>query len=107
MMHGPVWRAGAMSGLIAAYALMLVPIALLTVGIVMVIEMTTHLGVKASEGTLMKMAGISFDAKSLLPWAFALLLLIIGGFLARLAWRRVAAAWDGAQARAREKGLTV
>jgi branched-chain amino acid transport system permease protein len=107
MMHGPVWRAGAMSGLMLAYALMLLPIALLTVGLILVIEMTTHLGVKASEGTIMKMAGISFDAKSLLAWAFALLLLLVGGLLARLAWRRVAAAWDQAQARAREKGLTV
>jgi branched-chain amino acid transport system permease protein len=107
MMHGPIWRAGALSGLLAAYALLLVPIALLTVAAVLVIEMTTHLGVKAAEGTAMKMGGISFDAKSWLAWGLALFLLVAGGALARLAWGRVAAAWDRAQGIAREKGLTV
>ncbi len=106
-MHGPIWRAGAISGLIAAYALLLPPIALVATGAVLVIEMTTHLGVKAAEGTVMKLIGISFDAKSLSAWALALALLIGGGLLARLAWRAVAAAWDRAQAVAREKGLTV
>ena len=107
MMHGPIWRAGALSGLSAAYALMLVPIALVAAGAVLVIEMTTHLGVKAAEGTGMKMFGISFDAKGVVPWLLALALLIGGGLIARLAWTRVAAAWDRAQAMARAKGLTV
>jgi len=108
MMHGPIWRAGALSGLFGAYALLLAPIALVTVGAVLVIEMMTHLGVKAAEGTVMKMAGISFDAKSGLAWGLALGLLLAGGGLALLAWRRVVApAWDRAQASAREKGLTV
>jgi len=108
MMHGPIWRAGALSGLFGAYALLLAPIALVTVGAVLVIEMMTHLGVKAAEGTVMKMAGISFDAKSGLAWGLALGLLLAGGGLALLAWRRVVApAWDRAQGKAREKGLTV
>ena len=108
MMHGPIWRAGALSGLFGAYALLLAPIALVTVGAVLVIEMMTHLGVKAAEGTVMKMAGISFDAKSGLAWGLALGLLLAGGGLALLAWRRgVAPAWDRAQGKAREKGLTV
>jgi branched-chain amino acid transport system permease protein len=107
MMHGPIWRAGALAGLLAAYALMLVPIAAVALGAILVIEMMTHLGVKAAEGTVMKMGGISFDAKSPVPWLVALALLGGGGALARLGWRRVAGAWDGAQAKAREKGLTV
>ena len=107
MMHGPIWRAGAITSLLAAYALLVVPIALVTAGAVLVIEMMTHLGVKAAEGTAMKMFGITFDAKSLLAWALAVALLLGGGGLARLAWGRVAAAWDRAQAIARAKGLTV
>src|SRR4030095_84502 len=35
MMHGPIWRAGASAGVLAAYALILVPIALVTVGAVL------------------------------------------------------------------------
>jgi branched-chain amino acid transport system permease protein len=107
MMHGPIWRAGASVGVLAAYALMLVPIALVAVGAVLLIEMTTHLGVKAAEGAIMKIGGVTFDTKSWLSWGFAVALLIGGGLLARLAWRRVAAAWERAQAIAREKGLIV
>ena len=107
MMHGPIWRAGALTGLLAAYALMLLPIGAAALGAILVIEMMTHLGVKAAEGTAMKMGGIGFDAKSPLPWLVALALLGGGGALARLGWRRVAGAWDRAQAKAREKGLTV
>ena len=107
MMHGPIWRAGALSKLLLAYAVLLVPIALVAIGAVLVIEMMTHLGVKAAEGTTMKMAGITFDARSWLAWALALILLLAGGGLARLAWHRVAAAWDRAQGVAREKGLTI
>ena len=107
MMHGPIWRAGALGRLLAGYALLLGPMAMVTVGAVLVIEMMTHLGVRAAEGTTMKMGGISFDAKSWLPWALALILLVGGGGLARLAWGYLAAAWDRAEAVAREKGLTV
>src|SRR6185295_5439626 len=105
MLHGPIWRAGALAGLLAAYALLLLPI--VAVGAILVIEMMTHLGVKAAEGTIMKMGGVSFDAKSALPWVLALALLWGGGALARLAWHRVTAAWDRARASAREQGLTV
>jgi branched-chain amino acid transport system permease protein len=92
--------------LLAAYALMLLPLAAVAVGAILVIEMMTHLGVKAAEGTIMKMGGISFDAKSGLPWLLALALLGGGGALARLGWRYLAAAWDRAQDIARDKGLT-
>jgi branched-chain amino acid transport system permease protein len=107
MLHGPIWRAGAITSLLAAYALLVVPIALVTAGAVLVIEMTTHLGVKAAEGTAMKLFGIAFDAKSLMAWTLAVALLLGGGGLARLAWGHLAAAWDRAQAIARAKGLTV
>ena len=57
--------------------------------------------------TIMKMGGISFDAKSAMPWVLALALLGGGGALARLAWHRVAAAWDACAGKRAAKGLTV
>ena len=108
MMHGPIWRAGASAGRAAAYALMLVPIALVAVGAVLLIEM-----INASR----RQGGGRRDhedrrASPSIPragcrGAFAVALLVGGGLLARLAWRRVAAAWERAQAMAREKGLIV
>jgi len=105
MMHGPVWRAGALAPLMASYLIMLGPLALVGGAAVLVIEMTTHLGVKAAEGTTMTFAGITFDATSLLAWTLALAALLAGAVLGRLAWRRVAAAWDRVEAVARDKGV--
>jgi branched-chain amino acid transport system permease protein len=94
MMHRPVWRAGALGKLLPGYAMMLVPIALVALGAILVIEMTTHLGVKSAEGTMMKLAGWAFDAKAWQPWVVALLALSIGGLLGKLARGRIEAAWD-------------
>jgi branched-chain amino acid transport system permease protein len=107
MMHGPIRRAGALSGLLPAYALLLVPLALALGGAVLIIEMAAHLLVKASEGSLMTIAGFAFDSGSALPWMTAFLALIGGSLLLRRAWRLVGAAWDAAAAQAREKGLAL
>jgi branched-chain amino acid transport system permease protein len=107
MMHAPIWRAGAISRLLPAYALMLVPIALVVGGGVLIVEMITHLSVKAAESSVMKTAGLVYDTKSWQPWVLAIMALISGSLLARLVWRRLDAAWDAAEAVARQKGLVV
>ncbi|MFI4997111.1 MAG: branched-chain amino acid ABC transporter permease [Hyphomicrobiales bacterium] len=107
MMHGPIRRAGALSGLFPAYALLLVPLALALGGAVLIIEMAAHLLVKASEGSQMTIAGFAFDSGSALPWMTAFLALIGGSLLLRHAWRLVGAAWNTAAAVAREKGLAL
>jgi branched-chain amino acid transport system permease protein len=107
MMHRTIWRAGALWRLVPAYALMVVPTALVGGGLVLIIEMITHLSVKAAEGSVMSMAGVLYDARSWEPWTLALLALFVGGAWSRRGCRRVGAAWDGAQAIAREKGLAV
>lgn len=105
MMHRPIWRAGALWRLLREYALLLVPVGLIAGGAVMVIEMVTHLRVKAAEGSVMTAAGIAFDTASWKPWALALVALVVGLALVRSRWRSVGAVWDGARAVAREKGL--
>lgn len=105
-MHGPIWRAGTIARLLPAYALMLIPILLIAVGGVLIVEMVA-LNAKTGEGSVMKAAGLVFDAKSWQPWALAIVALGGGAVLSRSIWGRVSAAWDGAQAVAREKGLCV
>jgi branched-chain amino acid transport system permease protein len=107
MMHRPFWRAGTLLSILPAYALMLVPVALVAGGVAMIIEMITHLSVKASEGSVMKTAGIAYDAKSWRAWLVAIASVVAGSVLVRLASRRVGAAWDRARTVAREKGLAV
>jgi branched-chain amino acid transport system permease protein len=105
MMHRPFWRAGVLASILPAYALMLPPIALIAVGAALIIEMITHLSVKVAEGSLMKTVGITYDTRSWLPWVVAMVCLVAGAALARLASRRVGAAWERARVVAREKGL--
>ena len=107
MMHRTIWRAGVLWRLVPAYALMVVPIALVGGGMVLIIEMSPHLSVKEAEGSVMSMAGIHFDARSWQPWAPALVTLFVGAAWWRRGWRRVGGAWDSAQRIAREKGLVV
>ncbi len=107
MRHGPVWRAGALSRLLPAYGLLLLPLALALGGAILVIEMAAHLFVKASEGPLMTIAGIGFDSASALPWMVALLALIGGALMLRRVWHRVGAAWDAADEAVRQKGLAL
>jgi branched-chain amino acid transport system permease protein len=107
MMHAPIWRAGAISRLLPAYALMLVPTTLVAAGGVLIVEMITHLSLKGAEGSVMRVAGFACDTKSWQPWALAIAALVGGSGLARLAWSAIRAAWNGAEAVARQKGLAV
>ncbi len=107
IMHGPLLRAGALARLLPAYALLLVPLALALGGAVLIIEMITHLFEKAAEGSIMMTAGFAYDIAGWQPWAAALVALVAGASLLRLAWRRVGAAWEAAQAVAREKGFAL
>lgn len=105
MIHRPVWRAGAMAGLLRAYALLLVPAAIAAAGAVLIVEMAARLRAQAGSGPVMRAAGIALDAGSWRPWALAVACLVAGSALGRFTWRRVEAAWEEARAIAREKGL--
>ena len=105
MMHRPIWRAGALWRLLPAYALLLAPVASIGAGGFMLLEMAAHLRVKAAEGTVMRMAGLTFDVAGWRPWAVAAACLVVGIYLVRFAWRFAGDAWDAASAAAREKGI--
>jgi len=56
------------------------------VGTIVIVELTHHLMVKATEGTVMRLFGISLDTQSAWPWLVAVALVAGGGLLTRAAW---------------------
>ena len=85
MMHGPIWRAGALLGLLPAYALMLVPIAADRGAAAILIDRDDDASGRQGGGRHdhEDLAASVFDAKSWLPWVLAMA--AAGG--RRLRWR--------------------
>ncbi len=103
MMHAPLWRAGTLARVVPAYLLAFAAALILLTGVILLIEMTVHLSVKASDGPMMSFLRIKFSTHSVLPWVVAALLIGVGGWLCRRVWPAAAAAYNEALARARER----
>jgi branched-chain amino acid transport system permease protein len=101
-MHEPLWYAGAYRALFArlipAYIVAFVPALIALVGLILIIEMTFRLMVKASEGTSMTFFSVPLDAASAIPWSVAVVLLIGGIVLLRRVLPVVSAAWQQSHA---------
>jgi branched-chain amino acid transport system permease protein len=96
MMHKPALQAGGLRRLLPVYLALIPPLLAGLAGIVMLIEMTVRLKVKASDGSVMSLAGITFDAKGIGPWLLAALLLVVSVWGVRVLRPRLAAAWTSA-----------
>lgn len=93
MMHRPLWGKGGVAKVTAAYAIALPPAIIMLTGVVLAIEMTYRLAVKAAEGPGMTFFTVPLAADRLLPWLCAGVF-VAGGFaLFRLTWPAVATAW--------------
>jgi len=102
MMHRPLWQArayGSMLRLAFAYLVALAPALVLLTGLILVIEMTYHLSVKASEGTAISIFHVTLDTASATSWAVAAVFVAGGFFLFRLTWPVVGATWHDALTR--------
>ena len=86
---GRIWRAYLSAG---ASGLLVLAALILTV------EMTYKVSVDSANGTAMKLFGIGFDAASAAPWAVAIGLWIVGGWLFNNARHRVAQIYGEIQA---------
>jgi branched-chain amino acid transport system permease protein len=71
---------------------------LVLAALVLTVEMTYKVSVDSANGTVMKMFGVEFDAAGAAPWALALGLWVVGGWLFQAARRRLADAWGEIQA---------
>ena len=107
MMHEPLWHArayGPMLRLSLTYLLALAPALVLIAGVILVIEMTYHVSVKASDGPTISLFHVVLNTTSATPWVAAAVLLAGGFFLFRMTWPIVGAAWHDAFAQAHGGG---
>jgi branched-chain amino acid transport system permease protein len=98
MMQFPVLARGRFRELVPHYARTGAAGLLVLAALVLTVEMTYKVSVDSANGTMMKLFGIEFDAAGALPWALALGLWLVGGFLFDKARRRLAGAWGEIQA---------
>jgi branched-chain amino acid transport system permease protein len=101
LMHRRVVGARAFLHLFRAYAIALVPAFVLTIGAVVLIEMSYRLSTQPELGTRMRLFWVGIDATTPWPWLVAVAM-VAGGFtIFRTTWPIVAAAWHQATAEAR------
>ncbi len=105
MMHQPLWRAGVLHRLALPYATMLVPLLLTVLGVIVAIESTYRVTVGASEGTTMRLFGVTFDAATAWPWLTAAAFVVLGAVLFRAFLPSLRAAWGDALTVARAQGF--
>ena len=98
-MHRRVARPRALAGVLAAYGIALVPLALMAAGATLAIEMGYRLSTQPELGTRMRLLWTPLDAASPWPWIVAALALAGGLLLFRAAIPVVASAWERAAAR--------
>ena len=107
MRHEPLWQARAYRSLLRlalAYLIALGPALLFLAGIILLIEMSYHLSVKAGEGPTISLFHLTLDTTSVLPWLGTAVLLVGGFFLFRRTWPIVDAAWHHALVAAQGAG---
>lgn len=107
MMHRPLIRGGTLGKVIPSYLVATVPTLTLLIGLMLAIESIVHHTMHPTENPNIKAFGIPFNASSPITWAISLILIVGGFFVARMTWKRVAAAWDEALTVARAKEMAV
>ena len=101
LMHAPLLRARVLHRLAGPYLLLLAAALIAAAGVILVIELGHHLMAKASDGSVMRMFGVSFDTASVSPWLIAATLVAAGALLTRIVWPIATQAWNDAIAAAR------
>jgi branched-chain amino acid transport system permease protein len=91
-------RTPACGAVLSAYAIALLPVAMIAVGAIVAVEMSYRLSTHAELGTRMRLLGFSIDAGTVWPWAAAAALLGIGLLLFRAIYPSIVRAHDRAAA---------
>ena len=86
--------------MLRAYALALVPLAIIGAGMVLLVEMSYRLATQPELGSRMRLLWTNVDAATAWPWIVAMVALVGGFVVFRLTWRPIAIAWDRAAAEA-------
>jgi branched-chain amino acid transport system permease protein len=98
--HAAIVRTRAFAGVLGAYALAIVPLAIVAAGMVLLVEMSYRLATQPELGSRMRLLWTTVDAATAWPWIAAVASLVGGFLLFRLTWRPIGAAWDRARAEA-------
>jgi branched-chain amino acid transport system permease protein len=104
MMHRPLIRAGSLGLVIPSYLVAAIPTLAMALGGILSIETVARYTDSEGEGNVINLFGLPFDATAPTTWLAAFVLLVGGYLIARVAWRRVADAWDRATTVAGERG---
>ena len=95
MAHGPIVRAGQLGRLAVPYLRVLVPGILMVLGFVGLVELTSFLTIGAAQGKSLVLFGNKIDIHATLPWLFATVFLLGGGFWLRLEAQSFRRVWEG------------
>jgi len=93
-MHAAIADQTALRRVLRAYAIAVVPTAVMTLGAVLLIEMSYRVSTQPELGPRMRIVGIVLDASTPWPWIGALAALALGFVVFRLTWPGVSAAWS-------------
>jgi branched-chain amino acid transport system permease protein len=94
MAHGPIVRAGQLGRLTVPYLRVLVPGMLMVLGFVGLVELTSFLTIGAAQGKSLVLFGNKIDIHATLPWLFATVFLLGGGFWLRLEAQSFRRVWE-------------
>ena len=97
MMNLRVAKFGKFKRLWVPYAGVVAAGVVLFVGIVSLIEMIYHYQLESGSDTHMRLFGVTIDTGLAVTWIFAAIIAIVGAVLMRIASRRFAHVWGGAQ----------
>ncbi len=94
--HSPLARAGLLGRLGPSYAAVAPGLALALAGVMGLAELAFRLQSVRNGGRPRPFLGQAIDPQSLLPWALALAVFLLGAWLVRRAWPAARAAWQEA-----------
>jgi branched-chain amino acid transport system permease protein len=91
MLHQPIWRAKLMSRLVPSYIAAVVAGLIAFSGVIGLVEVTYRRLAEADHK--LKFFGVMVDAEQPMGWIASLILLGVGAWLCKLAWKKVSDAW--------------
>jgi branched-chain amino acid transport system permease protein len=100
LMHRPIVHTRAFWRVLRAYAIAFAPASIMTIGAIILIEMSYRLSTQPELGTRMQLFWTNIDAATPWPWLAAILMVASGFVVFRKTWPIVAEAWHQATAEA-------
>ena len=98
LMHRPIVRTRAFWRVLRAYIIALAPALVMTIGAVLLVEMSYRLSTQPELGTRLRLFGVTVDAATPWPWIAAVVMVAAGFIVFRATWPIVASAWQQATA---------